>query len=183
MSCEQAHRWMVERIDREIDAAGTSHLDAHLAHCADCRAEWERLQALDLFFRRAPMARPARGFSGRVMARIDRRRWIGQLVLGGVALGVGGIVAVTLLVGPSLLALSGLPTWLGALFDGGRILVGYLGRALFAFAESLCATIDVLLIPLMTTAVLGFLVALAANLAWLRLVQRLRCAPASVTDR
>lgn len=182
MSCEQAHHWMMERIDGEIEAAGASHLDAHLAHCADCRAEWERLQALDALFSQTPMARPARGFTGRVMAQIDHRRRFGQLALGALTLSLGGMLVAALLLGPSLLTLPALPTQFSALLDGGQILVGYLSRALFAFAESLCATIDALMLPLMMTAVLGFFIALAANLAWLRLVQRLQCAPATVRD-
>jgi hypothetical protein len=172
----------MEKIDGEIEATGASELDAHLAHCADCRAEEERLETLDALFRQAPMARPARGFTGRVMAHLDRRRWLTRLALGGAALGVGGIMTAVLLLGPSLWTLPALPSRLSALFDGGRILAGYLGQALLAFADSLCATIDALMIPLMTTAVLGFVVAIAVNLAWLRLVQRLQCAPATVAD-
>jgi anti-sigma factor RsiW len=183
MSCEQAHHWMMEKIDGQIDATKASSFDDHLAHCADCRAEWQRLETLDALFSRSPMARPARGFTGRVMVHLDRRRRLTRLALGGVALGVGGLLTAALLLGPSLLTLSALPSRLSVLFDGGRILADYLSRALLAFAESLCATADALMIPLMTTAVLGFLVALAANLAWLRLVQRLRCAPARVGNR
>lgn len=182
MSCEQAHYWMMERIDGEIDATGAAELDAHLAHCVDCRAEGDRLQMLDALFHQAPMARPARGFTGRVVAQLDRRRWLTRLTLGGVALGVGGVLAAALLVGPSLLTLPILSSSLSALFNGGRILAAYLGRALFAFANSLCATVDALMFPLMMAAVLGFLVAIAANLAWLKLVQRLQCVPATVRD-
>ena len=37
--CDEARRWVDPWIDQELDPSAAMHVEAHMARCADCRAE------------------------------------------------------------------------------------------------------------------------------------------------
>jgi anti-sigma factor RsiW len=59
---------MMDALDGTISPADRAALDAYLARHADERATFERMLAVDVALRTAPVASPAAGFSQRVMA-------------------------------------------------------------------------------------------------------------------
>ena len=177
MECERALEWMMQTLDGEPDPAGQAALEDHLSRCTDCRVEWERLQALEQLLRQDPMVQPPAGFAGRVMAHLDRRRRVRRVALGGLALGLGTVVAVGLLIGPSLALLPSLPSELAALFEAGKVLLPCLGEAALTFLNSLWVTASALIVPAVPLALCGLILALTANLVWLGLIRRLQRAP------
>jgi anti-sigma factor RsiW len=177
MECDRALEWMMRALDGELDPAGRTRLEEHLAGCVDCRAEWDRLQALERVLREAPLVPAPAGFAGRTMARIDRRRQVWRVALGGFVLGLGTLVATVLALGPSVLSAGALIGEFAPLFEAGRLLALRMGETLLSFAGSLWVTAGALIVPLMPLALCGLFLALVANLTWLGLVRRLHSAP------
>lgn len=174
MGCEQALEWMMETLDRDLDPAGRAVMEDHLAHCADCRAEWDRLQALEWLLRDAPTVRPPTGFAGRVLARLDRRQRLKRVFLGGMALSAGAAIIAFLMLAPAVWTLSGLTDGLLALSDVGRAMIGRLADATATVLSSLWLTAGALAFPALSLAFCGLAMALVANLLWLGFVRRLQ---------
>jgi hypothetical protein len=74
MRCQEAMVEMSAALDGELDAAGASSLQEHLATCAPCRAQQEQLEALDPLLR-APGLRAVsvpEELRGRIASQIAR---------------------------------------------------------------------------------------------------------------
>jgi ferric-dicitrate binding protein FerR (iron transport regulator) len=73
VNCEQANNLISARIDRELNAADTAALDAHLAECAGCHAVADALAAQDEQLHRAfaPRHAAATMLAERVIAELD----------------------------------------------------------------------------------------------------------------
>jgi anti-sigma factor RsiW len=109
MNCPEAKRTEAVRwrmslaLDRMLPASEESELQAHLAHCPSCRAEWEALQAVSHLLGQVPLASPGVDLALRVEERLRlqgvRRRWALGLVASWLWLGL----ALTSLVGSSAL--------------------------------------------------------------------------------
>ena len=77
MDCNGAREKLYLYVDRELEPAVASELDAHLAACARCRSEVEAIRALEARVRRACYAAaggagPLRRLEGRLGAALDR---------------------------------------------------------------------------------------------------------------
>lgn len=174
MVCEQARERMMQAIDGELTPQEVTRMEEHIHHCPDCQEEWEQLQALEHLLRRAPLQRPPAGFTGRLMARIDRRRRARRAVAGSLALALGTLVIAALLLGPALTFLSSL----ASVAEPCILLLLRLSEGLVILVESLLLTANALFIPVAFLAVCGLGTALFANLAWLAVIRRLRYRPA-----
>lgn len=174
MGCEQARVRMMQAIDGELTPEELAEVEEHVLHCPGCREEWEQLQSLERLLRQAPTSAPPAGFTGRVMARIDRRRRARHVVIGALALTLGTLVSLGLLLSPAIAFLSRLTN----VVEASLLLLLRLGGGLVALLESLLLTADALFVPLAFLAACGLSMALLANLTWLALVRRLRYGPA-----
>jgi hypothetical protein len=79
-------------LDGELDPAGREQADAHLAGCAECRAELDGLHHVRTLLREAPPVAPPEGFIERVVRERRRRRFVPAIAA------VTGLAAVWLLV-------------------------------------------------------------------------------------
>ena len=101
-------RWRMSlALDRMLPAGEERELQAHLANCPICQAEWEALQSVSHLLAQAPLASPGVDLALRVEERLHRQRVRRRWVL--------GLVASCLWLG---LALSS--------FTGGSALLGWL---------------------------------------------------------
>ncbi len=74
---------MMEALDGELPAAAEAELQAHLRARPELAAEWERMCAVDLLLRQAPLLAPSHGFVQRTMRHLPGARdrlWLGVLV-------------------------------------------------------------------------------------------------------
>lgn len=98
---------MSMELDGMLSVEESEALDAHLAECADCRAEWIRWRRIDSLLSAEPAIDPAAGFSNRVLERIDgevckeRRRLTAAVVIGG-GLSVWFLAILSLLIAVAL---------------------------------------------------------------------------------
>ena len=180
MKCEQALKGMTDALDGELSPGDQAALEDHLARCTDCRAEWDRLQAVEQLLREAPITPPSAGFTGRVLARLDRRRRIWQAALGGLAL-TAGMAAITFLrVAPAVWTLPDLAGGLSALSRTGSALFTHLTDAAGTLLNSLCLTARALALPVAPMVLCGLTAALVGSLVWLGLIRWLQPARVSV---
>ncbi|MBC7261384.1 MAG: hypothetical protein H5T63_05170 [Chloroflexi bacterium] len=73
MQCLHASELMSLRLDSRICQDEEASLQRHLADCAACRRQWERLQRLESLFAGAPMMMPPPTLHAQVMAAVRRR--------------------------------------------------------------------------------------------------------------
>jgi len=158
---------MMDALDGVLAAADQQRFMAHLEMCADCRADWETLSALEGLLASPPMQFPAQGFPGRVDARIvrfesQRRTFVGGLIL------LGAAAALCLLAVPSLLngrspieAYGALLQTLYDLLVYGAFLSYKLVSALLLTLDALAESVDVPLVNVLTYAV-GIVLAVVA---------------------
>ena len=178
MGCEHELELMMLALDGELHPSGQAALDEHLACCADCRAEWDRLQALERLLQKATTVRPPAGFAGRLLSRLDKRRRASRLLLGGLALTAGLAVAAALTLLPSLWVLPGLGGSQVALSHAGILLVVRLADTVDAMLKALWLTGQALALPAAPLTLCGLLMTLVTGLLWVVLVRRLQ--PANV---
>lgn len=96
-NCKVYRHWMSLKLDRLLGQQQERALQAHLATCAACRAEWEALRFVSLLLDNQPMVSPPSGFVERVERRLTaekaaRRRG----VMGAATLAMGALLLVTL---------------------------------------------------------------------------------------
>ena len=98
MRCHEASEWMSLRLDRLLDAQEEGLLDAHLATCQQCRAEWESMQRACAVFYEADLMMAPAGLQARIVADVRRRnarvRLLRGMLLAFLALLVGGTLCV-----------------------------------------------------------------------------------------
>lgn len=182
MASDQVREWMMQSLDGELDPAGQAAMDEHMVHCADCRAEWEQLQALESLLTAAPMAAPLPGLPGRVLARVDRRRRFRRGLLGSLAFSTGAALVALLFFSPALSLLGyagGLPT----LARMAALSLTRLADAAGTLVNSLYLTLGALVIPAAPLALCSLSLTLVAGLLWLHLVRRLHPAQVMLVRR
>ncbi len=106
LTCQQApqiHEMMQAQLDGKLAASDATRLQAHLRDCPLCRAEWERMQALDDLLRAAPMVQPPVRLRVMVMARLERREQARQAVFGWIGLSLATVALTMLALAPFLL--------------------------------------------------------------------------------
>ncbi len=96
-NCQIYRRWMSLKLDGLLDEEQERALQAHLATCTACRAEWETLQFVSRLLGDQPMIPAPVGFVARVehrlaAARATKRRG----VIGAATLSLGTLSLVTL---------------------------------------------------------------------------------------
>jgi predicted anti-sigma-YlaC factor YlaD len=127
-NCQVYHSWMSLKLDGLLNQEQERALQAHLATCSACRADWEALQFVSCFLDEQPMVPAPPGFVARVEQRLAAERAAKRRgVMGAAALVLGTLSLVTL--GLSSLAVLLVQLWpllkLPSLRDG---LVGWLSQ-------------------------------------------------------
>jgi predicted anti-sigma-YlaC factor YlaD len=174
MKTEHVLEWMMQSLDGELDPVHQTEMEGHLAQCGSCQAEWMRLQALEQLLRGAPTLQPSAGFTGRVMAGLDRRRRAQRVSLGGFALALAAVAVAILTLGPTFAAMPSMAERLVSFSETTGLLVTGLANTVGTILNSLWLTFQALARPTLPTALGGLLLAVAANLMWLGLMRRLR---------
>lgn len=162
---------MSARLDNGLDKDEEALLEAHVAECELCQAEWAILQQLDSLLSSAPMLPAPIRLRVQVMSRLGRRDEARRGVIGGLTLALGTVALVLLLIAP---AVSGLLTAAGvapALVIGGPETVGSMLPLLGAVARTVLVLARMLAIPLAVVSLCGVTLALAANGIWIGLVR------------
>lgn len=72
MTCQEIREWFSARVDDALSAAERARLDAHLATCAECGAEWQRFERAVGLLRATASVRAPAGFVDRVLAARPR---------------------------------------------------------------------------------------------------------------
>lgn len=183
MGCDRVLEWMMQELDGDLGSAQRVELETHLAGCASCQAEWGRLQELERLLRGAPAVHPVVGFVGRVLARVDRRRRLRRAALGGLALAGGAAVVTFLSIAPAVWTLPGVSGDLLTLWRGESLAVTRLVGAMATLLDSLRLTTGALALPAAPLLLCCVVLALMMGLLWLRLIQRLQPAWATVARR
>ena len=75
MTCHEARELFSARVDEALASDDATQLDAHLAGCAECRAEWARFERTVALVRGIESARAPAGFVNRVLAAADPVPW------------------------------------------------------------------------------------------------------------
>jgi len=96
-NCKVFRHWMSLKLDGLLDEDQERALQAHLATCAACRAEWEALQFVSRLLDEQPMVPAPPGFVAGVERRLAAQRAATRRgVLGAAALALGTLSLVTL---------------------------------------------------------------------------------------
>ncbi|MBN1810609.1 MAG: zf-HC2 domain-containing protein [Anaerolineae bacterium] len=174
MQCKQASEMMSLRLDGRLDNAQVALLDAHLAECQACQAEWQSLQALDsLLASAATLEAPVR-VRVQVMTRLERRDKARRAIIGGTALTLGTVALALLLMAPVLLGLLDAVGIAPALIRGGPTTLLHLLGAGETLGRTYIGLIGSLIIPLVILGLCGVTTALALNGLWIGALRRLR---------
>ena len=67
MSCHDAREWLSDLLDDALEADARAHVEAHLAGCAECRRELDRLRATVSLLRAVERPQAPAGFVDRVL--------------------------------------------------------------------------------------------------------------------
>lgn len=174
MRCEQARRLMSARLDQHLDRTELSRLRDHMASCGACRAEWQKMEALDHLFRSAPVWDAPPYLHVRVMSRIERREQARRAIFGGVALVIGAATLALLVLMPFAL---GLLDNLGigpALVAGGLETITQLLVLFEVLSRTLLILLNQFAVPLAILGAVSLLMALMLNGLWLVTIRKLR---------
>jgi predicted anti-sigma-YlaC factor YlaD len=174
MQCKQASEMMSLQLDGRLGDTEVPLLDAHLAECEACRAEWQSLQALDSLLASAvTMEAPVR-VRVQVMTRLERRDKARRAIIGGTALTLGTVALALLLMAPVLLGLLDAVGIAPALIRGGPTTLLHLLGAGETLGRTYIGLIGSLIIPLVILGLCGMTSALALNGLWIGAMRRLR---------
>jgi predicted anti-sigma-YlaC factor YlaD len=174
MQCKQASEMMSMRLDGRLGRSEVALLDAHLAECEACQAEWQSLQALDsLLASAATIEAPVR-VRVQVMTRLERRDKARRAIIGGTTLALGTVALALLLTAPALLGLLEAVGIAPALIRGGPTTLLHLLGAGETLGRTYIGLIGSLIIPLVILGLCGMTSALALNGLWIGALRRLR---------
>lgn len=96
-NCQVYRRWLSLKLDGLLNQEQEHALQAHLATCSACRAEWEALQFVSHLLDEQPMVPPPPGFVARVERRLAAERIARRKgIMGAVALVLGALSLVML---------------------------------------------------------------------------------------
>ena len=124
MQCEKIGEMMSARLDEQLTEIEAESLDGHLASCAGCRGEWDVLSSVDRLLSAAPAVAVPLDLHVRVLARLERRRRVRQVLFGGTALTVGALVLAVLTFSPVVGWLIGAGSLLSMWRAGGPQAIG-----------------------------------------------------------
>jgi len=79
VTCHDAHERLSDLLDDALEPAAAAVVEAHLAECAECRRELERLRATVGLLQRVEAPRAPAGFVDRVMDRAYPSPWYRRL--------------------------------------------------------------------------------------------------------
>lgn len=172
MRCREASEWMSLQLDSLLAEEEAQALRSHLAACAGCRAEWERMLRACELLEDVEFAAPSSALAARVLARIRRRELRSAFLRGGAMslLGLAVLVAAGIvpLVSTLGMALSN-PTTVHAL-------VGFAVHAvdiLSTLAGAVELVLDAVFAVPTFLVLVGYVVITGAlALAWMRLVSQ-----------
>jgi predicted anti-sigma-YlaC factor YlaD len=165
---------MSMRLDGRLGSQETTLLDAHLAECEMCRAEWQSLQALDsLLASAATIEAPVR-VRVQVMTRLERRDKARRAIIGGTTLTLGAVALALLLMAPALLGLLQTTGIAPALIRGGPTTLFHLLGAGETLGRTYVGLIGSLIIPLVILGLCGLTSTLALNGLWIGAMRHLR---------
>jgi predicted anti-sigma-YlaC factor YlaD len=174
MQCKQASEMMSLRLDGRLGNTEAALLDAHLAECAACQAEWQSLQALDSLLASAVTIEAPVRVRVQVMTRLERRDKARRAIIGGTALSLGTVALALLLMAPVLLGLLDAVGIAPALIRGGPMTLLHLLGAGETLGRTYIGLIGSLIIPLAILGLCGMTSALALNGLWIGAMRRLR---------
>ena len=80
MSCHDAREWLSDLLDDALATEARAQVDAHLAGCADCRRELDRLRATVSLLRAVERPQAPAGFVDRVLAAARPTPWHRRLL-------------------------------------------------------------------------------------------------------
>lgn len=80
MSCHDAREWLSDLLDDALEAEARAQVDAHLAGCAECRRELERLRATVSLLRAVERPQAPAGFVDRVLEAARPAPWYRRLL-------------------------------------------------------------------------------------------------------
>jgi predicted anti-sigma-YlaC factor YlaD len=174
MQCKQASEMMSLQLDGRLESTEVTLLDAHLAECEACQAEWHGLQALDSLLTSAATIEAPIRMRVQVMTRLERRDKARRAIIGGTALTLGTVALALLLVAPALLGLLDALGIAPALIRGGPTTLLHLLGAGETLGRTYLGLIGRLIIPLVILGLCGMTSALALNGLWIGALRRLR---------
>jgi predicted anti-sigma-YlaC factor YlaD len=173
MDCKQAGEMMSLRLDGRLEGSEATSLETHLRTCSTCRAEWDRLQALDSLLAAAPMVPPPLRVRVQVMARLSRRDQARRAIIGGTALALGTVALALLALAPALPGMLNAVGIAPALISGGPETVAQLLIVFRMMGRTLLVLMDRLVVPLVSLGMCSLLMALALNRLWVGALRRL----------
>ena len=80
MSCHDAREWLSDLLDDALEAEARAQVDAHLAGCAECRRELDRLRATVSLLRAVERPQAPAGFVDRVLEAARPAPWHRRLL-------------------------------------------------------------------------------------------------------
>jgi predicted anti-sigma-YlaC factor YlaD len=174
MQCKQASEMMSLRLDGCLGDTEVALLDAHLAECEVCQAEWQRLQALDSLLTSAVMIEAPVRVRVQVMTRLERRDKARRVIIGGTALSLGTVALALLMLAPILVGLLDAIGIAPALIRGGPTTLLHLLGTGETLGRTYIGLIGSLVIPLAILGLCSMTAALALNGLWIGAIRRLR---------
>lgn len=172
MDCDETLERMMLALDGELPTEEWHALQVHLEACARCRTWWEHLQAVEQVLCSAPLLSPPPGFTGRVMARVDRRRARRRAFLGGLVFAAGAAIVLTISLLPALWVLPAVANFLTFLAHSGDILLERLAGATRLLIDLLQLLAGALLPLTRPLALCHLALALGLGILWIFMVRR-----------
>lgn len=91
MQCFDCTEWLSLQLDGLVEQQQREQLQAHLAFCESCRAEWEAMQRVSSVLEAASEVAPPLDFAAKVASRLQQREARQRRVRGGIGLLVGSV--------------------------------------------------------------------------------------------
>jgi predicted anti-sigma-YlaC factor YlaD len=174
MQCKQASEMMSARLDGRLDGNETALLEAHLAGCNACQAEWRKMQALDKLLSSASMVEAPVRVRVHVMTRLGRRDQARRAIIGGTTLTLGTVALALLVVAPVLLGLLNVTSIVPALIYGGPETLSSLLGVGQVMGHTYAGLAVKLVVPLAVLSLCGLTAMLVLNGIWVGAMHRLR---------
>ncbi len=86
MQCFDCTEWLSLQLDGLVEQQQREQLQAHLASCESCRAEWEAMQRVSSVLEAASEVAPPLDFAAKVASRLQQREARQRRVRGGIGL-------------------------------------------------------------------------------------------------
>lgn len=176
MRCKKASELMMARLDGQLDHQVTAALDEHLEVCSTCRAEWQRLHALDSLLRSASAVPAPPHLHVWITTRISRREEVRRAIGGGLTLALGAASLALLMLIPVALRLVANLGIAPALLVGGLETAQQLLDLVDAATRTMLILLDQFAVPFALLSAGTLAVAVLLNAIWIAAVRRLQVA-------